>query len=221
MEVIEQQASRVASLTLELVAGCQEEEERLASRFKTSVPEIRTLRMFVHEQQLTVKALLGGMGISGSRLSRILESLEEKGYVTRSIDPEDRRSIDVCLTSKGSDLVRTLEEQYLQVHKKLLEDIPESLHGPLAEGVHRQRDGGDEQGEGDDDGGVLGGVDPGHGREGRDRVDPGADPAGEDDGPAVVVGGRRAPRVAAHGAAGVSVEASPRARGSSRRARAS
>lgn len=137
MEVIEQQASRVASLTLELVAGCQEEEERLASRFKASVPEIRTLRMFVHEQQLTVKALLGGMGISGSRLSRILESLEEQGYVTRSIDPEDRRSIDVCLTSKGSDLVRTLEEQYLQVHEKLLEDIPESLHGPLADGLER------------------------------------------------------------------------------------
>ncbi|MEX2089228.1 MAG: hypothetical protein WEB62_05620, partial [Bacteroidota bacterium] len=77
MEVIEQQASRVASLTLELLAGCQEEEERLASRFNASVSEIRTLRMFLHEQQLTVKALLGGMGISGSRLSRILESLEE------------------------------------------------------------------------------------------------------------------------------------------------
>ncbi|MEX0737098.1 MAG: MarR family transcriptional regulator [Bacteroidota bacterium] len=137
MEVIEQQASRVASLTLELLAGCQEEEERLASRFNASVSEIRTLRMFLHEQQLTVKALLGGMGISGSRLSRILESLEEKGHVTRSIDPEDRRSIDVCLTSKGSVFVRTLEEQYLQVHEKLLEDIPESLHASLAEGLER------------------------------------------------------------------------------------
>lgn len=137
MEVIEQQATQVALLTLELLAGCQEEEERLASRFHASVPEFRTLWMFRHEQQLTVKALLAGMSVSGSRLSRILESLEEKGYVRRSIDSEDRRSIDVCLTPKGAVFVRTLEEQYLRIHEKLLEDIPESLHSPLAEGLER------------------------------------------------------------------------------------
>lgn len=137
MDVIEEQASRVAELTLELLAGCQEEEERLAARFHASVAEIRTFRMFRYEQRKTVKALLGGMGISGSRLSRILESLEEQGYITRSIDPEDRRSIDVCLTPKGSAFARTLEEQYQQVHERLLLDVPERLHGPLAEGLER------------------------------------------------------------------------------------
>src|SRR3990167_3182663 len=94
-------SSQIAELTFQLLANCQEKEERLAGQFGITAAEFRTLRMFRDEPQLTVKVLVERVGLSGSRLSRILEALEEKGYLGRSIDSQDRRSIDVSLTPKG------------------------------------------------------------------------------------------------------------------------
>ncbi|WP_330848978.1 MarR family winged helix-turn-helix transcriptional regulator [Bifidobacterium aemilianum] len=40
---------------------------------------------------------------SSGRVSAILSSLEKKGYITRDIDPEDRRNILVSLTESGRE----------------------------------------------------------------------------------------------------------------------
>jgi len=42
-----------------------------------------------------------GMGVSSARVAMALNSLEEKGMITREIDVEDRRKIIVKLTEKG------------------------------------------------------------------------------------------------------------------------
>ncbi len=135
METIEQQASQIAEMMYELLMNCQEKEERLSVEFHVSVPEFRTLRMFHQDQRLTVKKLVERVGLSSSRLSRILESLEEKGYVVRTIDADDRRSVDVSLTSKGSTFVKALEKRYVQIHEEILHGIPPEMHEPLMRGM--------------------------------------------------------------------------------------
>lgn len=130
-------AAEIAELTFKLLSNCQEKEERLAQQFSISVPEFRTLRVFRTDRQLQVKELLERVNLSGSRLSRILESLEERGFLTRSIDPDDRRSIVVTLTKKGSTMAKNLEERYIQIHEEILEGIPEELHEPLMQGLNK------------------------------------------------------------------------------------
>jgi DNA-binding MarR family transcriptional regulator len=129
-------AAELAELTFQLLADCQHKEERIAEQLKITVSEFRCLRAFRGEKHLQVKHLIERIQLSGSRLTRILEALEEHGYVTRTIDPKDRRSITVTLTKKGIALSATLEKRYLQIHEEILDGIPRKMHGVLLGGLH-------------------------------------------------------------------------------------
>jgi len=46
-----------------------------------------------------------------SNVTRLIDKLIEKGYVTRDICPANRRMIEVRLTPTGTDLLRQIDEQ--------------------------------------------------------------------------------------------------------------
>jgi len=125
----------LGELTFGLLKKCHEKEERLASQFKITVPEFRCVRMFRDDTQLHIKTLIERVDLSSSRLSRILESLEDKGFITRKLDRSDRRSIIVSLTKKGVSLVGGLEERFMEVHSDILNGVPENMHEPLTSGL--------------------------------------------------------------------------------------
>jgi DNA-binding MarR family transcriptional regulator len=128
-------AKEIAELTFDLLANCQEKEERLAEQLKISVPEFRLVRIFRGEKKIPIKTLVERINLSGSRLTRILDSLEKNGYLARSIDPTDRRVITVTLSKKGIDLSGKLEENYIKFHEGILKDIPKELHAPMMQGM--------------------------------------------------------------------------------------
>jgi DNA-binding MarR family transcriptional regulator len=121
-------AKNVADLTFKLLANCQEKEERLAAQFKISVPEFRCLRAFRGEKEALVSSLIHELHLSASRVTRILEGLEENGFLERSINVSDRRNILATLTRKGWKLSSELESRYVEMHEEILRDIPEELH---------------------------------------------------------------------------------------------
>ncbi|HAP34977.1 MAG TPA: hypothetical protein DCQ28_03190 [Bacteroidetes bacterium] len=128
-------ASEIAELTFQLLADCQHKEERFAEQLKITVSEFRCLRAFRGEKQLQVKVLVDRIKLSGSRLTRILSALEKHGYIIRTIDRKDRRSITVSLSKKGVELTKTLEERYLQIHEDILNGIPKDTHAALVDGL--------------------------------------------------------------------------------------
>lgn len=65
------------------------------------------------------------MGISGARIAATLNSLQNKGCITRQIDPSDRRRILVSLTDKG----REQEE----AHRRMLTGTIEKMLRLLGE----------------------------------------------------------------------------------------
>ncbi len=129
-------AAEIAELTFQLLANCQEKEERLAETLKIHVAEFRCIRAFRGDHTLPVKTLVERTALSGSRLTRILTSLEKRGYLQRVIDTADRRSITVHLSKKGIDLAQRLEERYLQIHQEILNGIPKDVHATLISGLH-------------------------------------------------------------------------------------
>lgn len=132
-----QTAVEIGDLVFELLVNCQRKEERLSESFQLTVPEFRCLRMFRGEDEVTIKLLTERMGLSGSRLTRIIDGLEKKGFVLRAFHDQDRRSILVRLTKKGVATARQLEERYIRIHEEILRDFPINQQQALSAGMRQ------------------------------------------------------------------------------------
>ena len=131
------EAADVANLTFKLLASCQKKEERVARQFSLTVNEFRVLRAFRNSTTLHVRNLIDDIGLGGSSFSKIAGGLEEKGILVRSIEPQDRRSVRVSLTTKGAALSQKLESRYVEIHEDILRDIPAELHPPILRGLEQ------------------------------------------------------------------------------------
>ena len=67
----------------------------------------------------TVTLLTDRMLDKSSNASRLVEKLRQKGLVDRCICPEDRRAVNVKITQKGLDLLKTLDAQSDYMHRDL------------------------------------------------------------------------------------------------------
>ena len=128
---LEQNAERLANLTFSLLANCQEKEVRLAETHSLTQAEFRCLRLFGSDETINNKAIAERMNLSPSRLTRIIDGLVQKEYISREIDPNDRRNMKVSLSRKGQLLVQQLNKAYIEIHKEILANIEEDQHPPL------------------------------------------------------------------------------------------
>ena len=135
--VPQKMASNVAELTFTLLTSCQKKEERIARAFGVTVAEFRVFRAFRKGPNRNGKELIDELGVGGSNFSKIAASLESKGFLVRTIAPEDRRSVRVALTEKGIELSHRLEARYLEIHEEILKGIPVALHPSLVQALEQ------------------------------------------------------------------------------------
>jgi DNA-binding MarR family transcriptional regulator len=72
---------------------------------------------------MTLNRLAAELYLDKSTASRVADSLEEKGYLRRSIDPGDARALSLEVTKKGLELHCRIEQDLVDEMKKLLVDI--------------------------------------------------------------------------------------------------
>ena len=131
LEEMESTAGKLADLTFSLLSSCQEKESRLAAQHGLTQAEFRCLRLFGAEETLNNKKIAERMGLSPSRLTRIIDGLVQKEYIVREINNADRRNMRVSLSSRGVEIVHLLNQTYIDIHKEILFNIDESQHQPL------------------------------------------------------------------------------------------
>jgi len=124
-------AARLANLTFSLLANCQEKEVHLAELHRLTQAEFRCLRLFGADESLNNKTIAERMNLSPSRLTRIIDGLVKKEYISRNIDSFDRRNMRVNLSRRGKSLVQQLNKAYVDIHQEILEDIDPSQHEQL------------------------------------------------------------------------------------------
>ncbi len=82
----------------------------------------------VHHKELTTGDLAEKMKVSTPTISRMVDSLVERGYLERRPDPVDRRKIWLKLTSEGTALAVTMENRFRDVVARFLQPLsPEQL----------------------------------------------------------------------------------------------
>jgi DNA-binding MarR family transcriptional regulator len=97
--ILEMQRCFVLHLSKELAPG------------NVSFPQFFLLAALDQKEVLTMSAIAQKMGHTTAAASGLVDRLENLGYVVRSSAREDRRKVMVCITEKGSALVRRIREE--------------------------------------------------------------------------------------------------------------
>ena len=114
---------QIAELICELTRNCTIKEEYFAASFNLSPTEVRLLKLFSFSPKYTIKELRELLKLTPGRITHILTTLEEKKLITRVQDASDKRIILVNLTSKALPLITNLQQNYHDLHVKILESV--------------------------------------------------------------------------------------------------
>jgi DNA-binding MarR family transcriptional regulator len=97
-------------------------EEKLES-LGVSPPEGHILSYLRSYAPCPISEIVRVFGLKGSTLTSILDRLEERGLITRQINPDDRRSFVIKLTRSGrrlADRIQTFVEQLEEhIHRRV------------------------------------------------------------------------------------------------------
>ena len=89
---------------------------RVAVRFGLSESDIETLEELIDMGAATAGKLSEVTGLTSGAVTRVIDRLEQAGYVRRVPDPDDRRAKRISLTDAGHAAVRAAEparEQFI------------------------------------------------------------------------------------------------------------
>ena len=109
--VLEMQRCFVLHLSKELAPG------------NVSFPQFFLLTYLEQKEVLTMSAIAQKMGHTTAAASGLVARLDNLGYVVRSSAPEDRRKVMVCITPKGSALVRRIREEMMGNLSKVMQHL--------------------------------------------------------------------------------------------------
>jgi DNA-binding MarR family transcriptional regulator len=91
---------------------------------KCSMQEITVLKILANRGSSVVKDIAVRLnGISLSSLTRVLDRLEEHGYIERKLNKEDRRSFVIELSSKGNLLAEAYQHKFELMAEATLEAL--------------------------------------------------------------------------------------------------
>ncbi len=122
-------SSEFFSLIERLSDTLSREDARLAGRFELTRGELRCLRALLNGEQHLVGRLTKELEMNASQLSRVLDRLEDRDLIARSLDKKDRRNVDVVLRDQGLALAKESEEIFDSIIGSLdTERIEESVN---------------------------------------------------------------------------------------------
>ena len=109
--ILEMQRCFVLHLCKELAPG------------NVSFPQFFLLAYLDQKEVLTMSAIAQKMGHTTAAASGLVARLENLDYVVRSSVREDRRKVMVCITPKGSALVRRIREEMVGNIMKIMQHL--------------------------------------------------------------------------------------------------
>ena len=111
-----QSEGQKALLNIIFTAGWLSLRQAAAFRpYGLTLPQFNILRILrgQHPKPATVALLIERMFDKTSNASRIVDKLEEKKLVTRTVCPANRRAVDIRITEAGLGLLRQIDESGL------------------------------------------------------------------------------------------------------------
>ncbi len=107
----------------ELVRIYQFRDRRCICYHDVSVTQCYAISALVMHKSLTLNKLAEELYLDKSTASRVVNSLERKGYVHRFVDPQDGRALRLEVTADGRELYARIEQDIVEEMKSLITDF--------------------------------------------------------------------------------------------------
>ena len=107
----------------ELVRAYQFRDRNRICYYDVSVTQCHAIKALVDYGAMPLNGLAAKLYLDKSTTSRVVDSLEQKGYVTRLVDPNDGRAWVLEVTDKGKGLHSKIEQDLINEMKQLLEGV--------------------------------------------------------------------------------------------------
>jgi DNA-binding MarR family transcriptional regulator len=116
-------AARLYAALSELVRVYQFRDRDRICCHDISVTQCYALEALVRVGPRSLNELAAELYLDKSTASRVVTTLERKGYVARQTHPRDRRSILIDVTAPGRRLHARIEKDLIEETRQLLEDF--------------------------------------------------------------------------------------------------
>ncbi|MGG3123084.1 MarR family transcriptional regulator [Priestia megaterium] len=94
--------------------------------FDITTQQYALLKPLWEKDGITQKELSNRTSKNAPTVTRMVTSLEEKGFLTRTLDALDRRHYRIFLTDKGKELEGKLDPVVVEVNKQQLRDFSDT-----------------------------------------------------------------------------------------------
>lgn len=101
-----------------------------------SLVEYMALKTIRNRQNISAQKLGDTLNISKSGISKIIDRLEKKNYVSREKSAEDGRVCCVLLTVRGMDALDKITEQYSAYLEGVLEEVDQTTLKNITENLN-------------------------------------------------------------------------------------
>ena len=118
------------TLVTQKIARC------LAGDAGLTVNEFHCMMQLYLEKPCCVRKLTEILGIGATSTSKLLRSLDTKGWLSRNLDPTDRRMERVALTEQGAEVIQRVMHAADAAAQALIEQLPLERRGPFTECIH-------------------------------------------------------------------------------------
>lgn len=119
----ERQLSRLSGLIEDVRRCCEDRLLVEAQQMGLPCAEIRCLLLFGDERYLTVKGIAQRLEVAKSRVTKLVNSMNEKNLIERAEDPGDGRVRLLRLTPQGRRVVERIQDFQKAMQAKILEKL--------------------------------------------------------------------------------------------------
>ena len=120
---LERDATDLHAALSELLRVYQFRDRDMICCHDLSVTQCHALEMIVDSGPLSMNELAGRLYLDKSTTSRVVDSLERKGFAVREANPADRRALLLNVTSQGARLLDRVRAEILKDEKRLLSEF--------------------------------------------------------------------------------------------------
>jgi DNA-binding MarR family transcriptional regulator len=121
-----EKGTEILGLVYEMKKKCAAIDTRLMEHLHLSQSELLFFSSLDQCISINSPELAKNMGLSASRISRVIEKLVVDGYLDRNVDKSDRRAITLCLTANGKKIRAEIDKSRQDCEARLLKVLPET-----------------------------------------------------------------------------------------------